>query len=487
MSKESALKDFLDQHRPIAGSASIPSGTILSGWRIVAFLGRGGSAEVYRAVHVSLPLQGAVKVLMRSEPSHVERFKRETVLLAELRHLAFPRFFGSGETEGHPYIIMELLEPMDLPRKDKAVANFLMSVAEGVKALHSRRIIHRDLKPQNVMRRKDGSPVIIDFGLTKKYSPLLHRQMPPTLSIVDGKHVGLGTPRYAAPEQFSGGEITPAVDIHALGMLANECFGGRPPFVWTRIIRRCSSSIPFLRYQSVDDFVCAIKHRHWLRNAILAFAVLGALAAVAVSVIELVVTRHEEQPVVVEDPESVAWRGLTENMSTNVVELGELVSMTLTTNGFGHVYPAERVWRIVTNEINIALVRLNNVTNRFERPIHLDQDRECWIVGPGVLDAELLAPTGTMIRLENCVFLNRTRTPIDVSKLNYELNGRVYMNFPELDQPRTNFREYINDNRGANKVRFRGPDSIRALREEEEREVWRMIQLYRYSNILFFA
>ena len=323
MRKKDALEDFLEHHEPIAGSASLATGTILSGWRIVAFLGRGGSAEVYRVVHLSLPLQGALKILIRNEASHIERFKRETLLLADLRHLAFPRFFGSGEIDGRPYIIMELLEPMDLPRKDGAVAVFLTAVAEGVKALHAKGIIHRDLKPQNIMRRADGSPVIIDLGLAKKYSPLTRLKMPPTLSVVDGKRVGLGTPRYAAPEQFSGGEISPAADIHALGMLADECFDGKAPLCWMRIIRRCSSSIPFLRYQSADDFIRAVRRRHWLRNLLWSGLVLVALVLVALftmpkpDVIEETIT-----PVAAEEPLRVADdANMVGNITTNMLNL----------------------------------------------------------------------------------------------------------------------------------------------------------------------
>lgn len=505
MRKKDALEDFLERHEPIAGSASLATGTILSGWRIVAYLGRGGSAEVYRVVHLSLPLQGALKILIRNEASHIERFRRETELLAKLRHPAFPHFLGSGEVEGRPYIIMELLEPMELPHDDKAVAKFLVSVAEGVKALHSRGIIHRDLKPQNIMRRADGSPVIIDLGLAKRYSPLSRLKMPATLSVVDGKRVGLGTPRYAAPEQFSGGEISPAADIHALGMLADECFGGKAPLCWMRIIRRCSSSIPFLRYQSADDFIRAIKHRHWLRNVIIACAVFTAfVVAAALWVMEPVEVEVEHPavdeevvadippimdegevsqsidvhpPVVVEDPELIVWRGLIENMTTNIVELGEVAYEV--TNKIGRITSIDKVYRNVTNEIDLMLVRLNGVTNKFERPIHLEEGRECWIVGPGILDAEFLAPTGTIVRLEQCVFLNRTRTPIDVSKIHYKLTDGVYMNFPELDKPesRAIIREYIDDhNSNANKVRFRGPNSMKALREEEERERWYMIR-----------
>lgn len=502
MRKKDALEDFLERHEPIAGDASIATGTVLSGWRIVAFLGRGGNAEVYRVVHLSLPLQGALKILMRSEPAHVERFKRETVLLSDLRHMAFPRFLGSGETEGRPYVVMELLEPMELPHDDKAVAKFLVSVAEGVKALHSRGIIHRDIKPQNIMRRADGSPVIIDLGLAKRYSPLSRLKMPATLSVVDGKRVGLGTPRYAAPEQFSGGEISPAADIHALGMLADECFGGKAPLCWTRIIRRCSSSIPFLRYQSADAFIRAVKHRHWLRNLLLSGLVLVVFALVAVFTMpHHVVTEESSIPVVaqepsipvvaqepplpvveeailspnVEDTPSVAddavsiWRGLADNVVTNIIER-ELLSKTVTTNDLGLVSNIERVYSNVTKRVDATIVRLNNATHVFDSPITLLPDHECWIEGPGVLDAELLAPTGTVIRLRNCVFLNRTRSALDEAKLYYSLEGGAYLNFSELSQP-YGWRQYVYIDDGAtNKVRFHGPETIDGLMKDMDRD-----------------
>ena len=516
MRKKDALEDYLDGHEPIAGDASIATGAVLSGWRIVAFLGRGGNAEVYRAVHLSLPLQGALKILMRNEPTHVERFKRETAMLSDLRHSAFPRFLGSGETEGRPYIVMELLEPMELPRKDKAVAKFLVSVAEGVKALHARGIIHRDLKPQNIMRRADGSPVIIDLGLAKRYSPLSRLRSPPTLSVVDGKRVGLGTPRYAAPEQFSGGEISPAADIHALGMLADECFGGKAPLCWTRIIRRCSSSIPFLRYQSADEFVRAVKHRHWLRNLLLSCLLPVVLALVAVFTMpHHVVTEEFSIPVVaqepplpvveeprplpvveeatlppnVEDTPSVAddavsiWRGLAVGtITTNMIERGELVSETVETNNFGWVGVTGRVWRNATNEINAVIVNLNSRTNVFDRPVVLSPSYEYWITGPGILDAELIAQKGTTIRLKDCVFLNRARTALDVAEIRYVLKGGVYMNFSELDIPGLGIQnqyietKYDSEHAAANLVRFKGPESLKALREEEERERWYMIR-----------
>ena len=516
MCKKDALEDFLDRHEPIACGATLAQGTIASGWRIVAFLGRGGSAEVYRVVHLSLPLQGALKLLMRGEASHIERFKRETLLLADLRHPAFPRFLGSGEIEGRPYVVMELLEPMELPQKDGAVAAFLTAVAEGVKALHAKGIIHRDLKPQNIMRRADGSPVIIDLGLAKRYSPLSRLNMPPTLSVVDGKRVGLGTPRYAAPEQFSGGEISPAADIHALGMLADECFGGKAPLCWMRIIRRCSSSIPFLRYQSAADFITAVRRRHWLRNLLLSGLVLVVFALVAVfAVPHLAVIEEPSIPAVVEEPplpvveeshslpvaEEVVpssiveepppamddaisiWRGLAVGtITTNMIERGELVSETVGTNCFGWVEVTGRAWRNATNEINAVIVNLNSITNVFDRPIALPPGYEYWITGPGVLDAELVAQKGTTIRLKDCVFLNRARNALDVAEIRYVLKGGVYMNFSELDRPGLGIQnqyietKYDSEHAAANLVRFKGPESLKALREEEERERWYMIR-----------
>lgn len=266
MPRAYALDDFLNGHEPIPLSATIAPGTIISNWRIVAFLGRGGSAETYRAVHVSLSLQVAVKFLVRGDDSHIERFRREADMLSTLKLPALPRLFDFGEWNGRPYMVMELLEPCELPHGDREVASFLLAVSAGVKSLHICGIVHRDLKPQNIMRRKDGSLVIIDLGLAKRMS---NSRCPPvldTLSIVDGKQVGLGTPQYAAPEQFSGGEVAPAADIHALGKLADDCFAGKPPRAWRRIIERATSSIPARRYPSIDEFARAIRWRNLWRN-----------------------------------------------------------------------------------------------------------------------------------------------------------------------------------------------------------------------------
>lgn len=196
--------------------------------------------------------------------------------MAELKSPHFPSFYAFGEAHGQVYLAEELLEPGKLPRGDRPRAKYLLSICEGLRELHARGVVHRDLKPTNILfRRKTGESVIVDLGLAKSVDVSI---VPNGVSIVDGKAVGVGTPEYAAPEQFTGGDITPASDIHALGVLTEKLLGDQTrqhkwgsgalaASAWKRIVRRATSSIASERYQSVDAFAAAIRRRHWLRNA----------------------------------------------------------------------------------------------------------------------------------------------------------------------------------------------------------------------------
>ena len=260
---------------------SFAAGTVFGDWRLTAFIAKGGTSEVYCAEHVALGTSAAVKVLV--EPltgPRQARFLREAKLLAELNSPSFPAFHGYGEANGRPYIVEELLEPGELPTGDGPRARYLLALCGGLKALHARGVVHRDLKPANILFRKTGEPVIVDLGLAKSVEmPLVSDGV----SIVDGKAVGVGTPEYAAPEQFTGGDITPAADVHALGVLAEKLIRGGDGVLsaspWRRIIRRATSSIASERYQSVDAFAAAIRRRHWLRNALV------CAGAVAISIV----------------------------------------------------------------------------------------------------------------------------------------------------------------------------------------------------------
>ena len=270
-------------HGPVDSAGRFTPGTIFGDWRVTAFIGRGGSGEVYCAEHATLGTPVAVKVLVRDEERAKARFEREAKLLAELKSESFPRFYGYGEANGVPYIAMELLEPGDMPSGDKAVARFMLMVCDAVAELHSHGLVHRDIKPGNILWR-NGVPVLSDMGLVKSVGNASNSN--PSFSIFNSQlstSHGAGTPGYGAPEQMERGEVSFASDIHALGVLADHCFGGNPPRAWTRIIERATSSIPGRRYSSVKSFARAIRHRRLVAHSLLWLSgiLLSTLAVVA--------------------------------------------------------------------------------------------------------------------------------------------------------------------------------------------------------------
>ena len=412
-----------------AERGAFAAGTLFGDWRITAFIAKGGTAEVYCAEHVVLGTSAAVKVL--SEPltdSRKARFLREAKLLAELKSASFPAFHGYGEANGRPYIAEELLEPGELPTGDRARAKYLLALCDGLKALHKRGVVHRDLKPANILFRKTGEPVIVDLGLAKSVEVPLASD---GVSVVDGKAVGVGTPEYAAPEQFVGGDITPAADVHALGVLSQKLMSSSPrrsswggdilvAACWRNIIRRATSSIASERYQSVEAFAAAIRRRHWLRNGILAGLCLAAAGLFA---------------------------GLVAVFSEPSLP---------------------------------SVLDLRGQTVVFNEPIVLKPGRTYRVIGPGTLDADLSGPESTTLWMTNCVVLNRSRKVYPDVKLKYEITHNVYLNFINIDDsvaPWSDRFHFMSDYDGAfNEVRFGGPDTLSGLMQLRNKEAFEWIK-----------
>ena len=240
--------------------SSIPAGTEIGEYKVLGLIGRGGSAEVYSAAHVKLGATVAIKILHKLTEQSRIRFDREAKILSGTTHPCFPQFKSYGEFEGRPYIVTELLGPCVLPRTDKDAAKFLLKVLDGVGCLHRLGFVHRDIKPANILMRNGKEPVLTDFGLACPISA--PRQIMGRISIVDGRPAGVGTPGYAAPEQFEGGEVSAATDVHAVGMLADECFDGKPPRCWRRIIDRATNSRKTARFATAKELAWAIRFRH---------------------------------------------------------------------------------------------------------------------------------------------------------------------------------------------------------------------------------
>ena len=230
-------------------------GMFVDNYRIVALLGRGGFAEVYRADGPNGEAV-AIKILHKLDDKSRARFARESEILSQIKHRNIPRLMSFGSCGNRPYMVTELLKGYELPSSDRAIAKFLAEIISAVEELHRHGFIHRDIKPSNILSRDDGTPVLIDFGLATPIST--EQRNREDLSIEAGKRVGVGTPGYSAPEQFTSGDATEASDIHALGMLINECFRGNPPANWSHLVERSTCSIKSRRYQSIKEIMAAI-------------------------------------------------------------------------------------------------------------------------------------------------------------------------------------------------------------------------------------
>ncbi len=157
---------------------ALNSGTRLGHYEVVEPIGAGGMGEVYRARDTKLGRDVALKVLPEEfsrDKERLERFEREARLLAQLNHPNIATLHGLEESDGQPFLVMELVEGETLAERiargpiplDEAIPLFIQ-IAGGLEAAHEKGIIHRDLKPANIMMSADGKPKILDFGLAKE-------------------------------------------------------------------------------------------------------------------------------------------------------------------------------------------------------------------------------------------------------------------------------------------------------------------------------
>jgi serine/threonine-protein kinase len=205
----------------------------------VRLIAKGGMGAVYEVEHARTGERLALKVLLSgvgASPEDLERFKREARASARIKSDHVVRVTDadvSPELDGAPFLVMELLEGMDLERKAAAerpdaatVVDWLRQVATAIDKAHRLGLVHRDLKPENIFLTtvEDRPPIIkvLDFGIVK----LAEEGTGAT-----GEGQIIGTPRYMAPEQASSGaRITPATDRFALGLVAYRLLAGESYF-----------------------------------------------------------------------------------------------------------------------------------------------------------------------------------------------------------------------------------------------------------------
>lgn len=223
---------FLD-----AGALPPPAGLAgqtLGAYTLERLLGEGGMGQVWLARRTDGRYDGHVAIkLLRGglrAGAERERFSEEGRILARLDHPHIARLLDAGVgADGAPYLVLEHVdgEPLDrhVERVQPPLAQrvaLLLDACDAVAHAHARLILHRDLKPSNVMVRADGQLKLLDFGIAK----LLDRPDGDSLT----ERVGAAyTPRYAAPEQRQGEDVTTATDVYALGVLLYEGLGGGHP------------------------------------------------------------------------------------------------------------------------------------------------------------------------------------------------------------------------------------------------------------------
>ena len=250
-------------------------GETLAGYRIDALIARGGMGVVYRATHLSLERQVALKVIsgeLAGREGFRERFLRESRLAARLDHPAVVPVYDSREVDGELIVAMRLVEGGDLRRTidregplqpARAIA-LLGQVGEALDAAHAAGIVHRDVKPHNVLVEGDRA-YLSDFGLAKALDESGAGQ--------SGTSV-VGTAEYMSPEQWRGAAVGPAADVYSLGCVLYEALTGIPPFArkeadtepeipegLDEVIERAAAKDPDDRYPSAGALIAAARER----------------------------------------------------------------------------------------------------------------------------------------------------------------------------------------------------------------------------------
>jgi len=265
------------------------TGRQLGPYQIVAPLGEGGMASVFRAYQPGMERYVALKVLPRrfaEDPEFAARFQREARILAQLQHPHILPVFDYGQVEGYSFIVMPFVpsgtltdsmqgQPLPLPR----IRQIVSQVGDALSYAHGRGLVHRDIKPSNVLIDERGNCLLTDFGLARMVEASVNLTAAGTI---------MGTPAYMSPEQGSGSKIDSRSDIYSLGIILYEMATGRVPYraetpvavvfmhvsgplplprslnpdlpeAVERVILKALAKNPDDRYQTAEDLVAALK------------------------------------------------------------------------------------------------------------------------------------------------------------------------------------------------------------------------------------
>jgi len=218
------------QAMPVGGGEPV---VVADRYRLVSLLGRGGTAEVWRAQDESLARAVALKLVTVPTDDSAARAGEEARLLARLNHPGLVPVYDAGtDARGRPWVVMELVEGETLadtlkrgPVPSARAAVVGRSIAEALAYVHAQGLLHRDVKPANILVGDDGRVRLTDFGIAR---------------LVDAARVTstgmmVGTASYLAPEQVAGEPVGPAADVYALGLVLLECLTGQREYAGSTV------------------------------------------------------------------------------------------------------------------------------------------------------------------------------------------------------------------------------------------------------------
>ena len=275
----------------------LSTGTRLGRYEVLAALGEGGMGEVYRAKDERLGRDVAIKILPSSfsaDPDRLRRFEQEARATGALNHPNVIVVHDTGQHDGAPYVVYELLEGTTLralltgtPLSASRTIRLGADIAAGLAAAHDRGIVHRDLKPENLFVTREGRVKILDFGIASvaEWTGLAADTV--TEQRTDPGMI-VGTVGYMSPEQARGTRVDHRSDIFSLGVVLYEMLSGQRPFgrasavetlnaiinedppdippgpgqsppALERIVRHCLEKPPDLRFQSARDVAFALE------------------------------------------------------------------------------------------------------------------------------------------------------------------------------------------------------------------------------------
>ncbi|MEM6995203.1 MAG: serine/threonine-protein kinase, partial [Myxococcota bacterium] len=247
-------------------AARLTPGTVIDEMFVVRErLGHGGMGVVYRAWHEALDRDVAIKLCRRQvNARETARLLKEAQATAAFSDPNIVVVHHVGTMEDQVYLVMEYVGGGTLgewaraePRPWRKIVGQLAAAARGLAAAHDHGLVHRDFKPENVLVGEDGRVRVSDFGLAVPFGASSADASVPGPAGDDAtasatptgpsSQQHAGTPRYMAPEQYSGDAVTPATDQFALCLVLYELLSGAHPFEGDRAApgaKRRPSAIP---------------------------------------------------------------------------------------------------------------------------------------------------------------------------------------------------------------------------------------------------